>query len=129
MIKKFFEKNLANYFNKYKQSNGTYEGSYYLISCFFAILFVVTFLTTLGFVEKYFGFPLASLYDSIIPSGFLSIFIPLLISYMSIYSYLTRSDIQIKVCEKYTGANGNEFLFFVVILFLPDLILAIMMQI
>ena len=114
MIKKFFEKNLANYFNKYKQSNGTYDGSYYLISCFFAILFVVTFLTTLGFVEKYFGFPLASLYDSIIPSDFLSIFIPLLISYMSIYSYLTRSVYRLRYVKSIQVQMEMNFYFFAV---------------
>ena len=129
MMRRFFEMSLANYFNKYKQSNGTFDGSLFILSGTFSFVFCFTFGTGLLFFEKVFGWAMFSCYNNMFPSK-LSAILPILIFGWALsYYWLICSNIQSKVCEKYSCADGYKIMFLLGILCIPGYILMIIMTI
>ena len=58
MIKDFIEKSLASFYNKCRQTKGTYEGTDFALSGLLTVLIFATFLLSLSFFEEIFGWPL-----------------------------------------------------------------------
>lgn len=129
MVKDYIEKSLANYFNAYKKANGTFKRSNFVLSGFIAIVFFTTFLIILLFMERVLGLPLATWYDSVFSNGLSAVVPPMIIFWSLSYYWINRLDIQRKVCEKYSCAEGYKFMFFWSSLFIPVLIMAILIEI
>ncbi len=128
MVKNYIEKSLANYFNAYKKANSTLERSNFVLSGFIAIAFFTNFLVFLLFMERVFGVPLATLYDSVFSNGLSAVIPPMIIFWSISYYCIKRLNIQRKVCEKYSCAEGYKFMFFWGTLFIPVLIMAILIE-
>ena len=123
MIKDFIEKSLASFYNKCRQTKGTYEGTDFALSVLLTCLVFATFLLSLSFIEQIFGWPLASWYNNMFPTV-ISAAMPFSIICCSIIYYcLKHWNVRTKVCEKYTSADRNPFFIFLGILSLPIFIL------
>ncbi len=129
MVKDYTERSLANYFNSYKKANGTFKRSNFVLSGLIAIAFFTIFLVILLFMEKVFGIPLATWYDSVFSNGFSAVVLPMIIFWSVSYYWIKRLNIQEKVCEKYSCAEGYKFMLFGGALFIPVLIMAILIEI
>ena len=125
MIKDFLEKSLASYYNKCRQTKGTYEGTDFALSGLLTVLIFATFLLSLSFFEQILGCPLASWYNNMFPTA-ISASLPFTIICCSIIYYcLKHWNVRTKVCEKYTSADRKPFFVFFGILSLPFLILIV----
>lgn len=125
MIKDFIEKSLASFYNKCRQTKGTYEGTDFALSGVFSILIFATFLVSLSFFEKIFGWTLASWYQDMFPTT-ISATIPFTITCWSIIYYcLKHWNVRAKVCEKYSAADRKSFFILMGIVSMPFFLLDI----